>query len=226
MFAQRLSVDEVQKMRTLSELMHINQQGVADLCERQIQENSAQQAKDISVMLASLQPLQPSRPKTPIVKTAPKGKVAKTMPPPPVVVKQPPGASGVKAPPPVLASPMAPPPPKDPPAQQQSGDKHGSDKGPPPSSLPLTKFAGGLLPARTSPKGPSTSQLQKPLISPKGRPPARIAIPSQPAPAAIETPRSDATEATADLEEKLKRRREAKRQQSEMQEEEQQDGRD
>ena len=225
MFTQRLSVVEVQRMRTLSELMHINQQRVADLCERQIQENQAQQAPDTSAMLKSLQPLQPSKPKTPVVKTAPKGKIPKAMPPPPVVVKQPPAVSGIKAPPSVPAS-IRPPPPKNPPTQQQVVDQQDSDMGPPPSSLPLTKIAGGSMPTPASPKGSPTTQLQKPLISPKGRPPARIAIPSQPAPAAIQTSRSDASEATADLEEKLERKREAKRQQPELQEGAQQQERD
>ena len=79
MSTRRLSVDEVQRMRKLSELMHINQQR-ADLCERQIQENQAQQAPDTSALLKSLRPLQPSRSKTPVVKTPPKGKATKAMP--------------------------------------------------------------------------------------------------------------------------------------------------
>ena len=227
----RLTADEVQRLRKVSELWHINKQRVADLCEKQIQENQAQQAQDTSALLGSLQPLQPSRPKTPAQKPAPKPRIAKTMPPPPVVAKQLPGASGNKAPPPVLPSPI-PPPVKNPPVQQQSGDQQGSDAGPPPESLPSTKISGGFLPAPTSPKESSAAQSQQPMISPKGRPPARIAIPSQPASqsgaavATTETPRSVATEDTADLEERLKRKREAKRQQPDAQEGERQDERD
>ena len=55
MSTRRLSVDEVQRLRKLFELMHVNQQRVADLCERQIQENQAQQAPDASAMLRRLQ---------------------------------------------------------------------------------------------------------------------------------------------------------------------------
>ena len=68
-----------------------------------------------------------------------------------------------------------------------------------------------------SPKVRSTDQEHRPLISPKGRPPPTIAIPSQklrqsgaPA-AAIGSPRSVSTADTAYLEEKLERKREAKR---------------
>ena len=218
----RLTADEVQRLRTVLELSNINKQRVAD---------QAQQAPDTSVLLGSLQPLQPSKPKVPIQKTAPKQGVVKAMPPPPVVVKQLPGTSGTKAPPPVLSLPK-PPPVKDPQTQQQSGDHQESDNGPPPDTLPSTKITGRLLLAPTSPKGPSAARLQQPLISPKGRPPARIAIPSKPAnqsgvtAATTDTPRSNVSEDTVDLEARLERKREAKRRQSDVQEGEHQDERD
>ena len=120
----RLTADEVQRLRKVSELWHINKQRVVDLSERQIQENQAQQAPDTSALLGSLQPLQPSRPKAPIQKSAPKPRVTKAMSPPPVAVKQLPGASGKKAPPPVLSLPIAPPA-KNPPVQPAVGRSAG-----------------------------------------------------------------------------------------------------
>ena len=65
--------------------------------------------------------------------------------------------------------------------------------------------------APSSPKASSAAQRQKPLISPKGRPPPTIAIPSHPSSqsgtraVAMTSPRSVATEDTADLENKLER---------------------
>ena len=169
-----------------------------------------------SAMLASLKPLQPSKPKPLAQTTAPTAKDSTTMPPPPVVVKHP-SRGGGKAPPPVLTPPL-PPPAKPPPTQQQPGNEQDSGKGPSPGTLPITKFSGGSAAAPASPKGRSTHQGQRPLISPKGRPPPTIAIPSQQSrqsgalTAAISSPRSVATEDTAYLEDKLERKREAKRQ--------------
>ena len=215
----RLTSDEVLRLRKVFELCHINQQRVADLCERQIQENQARQAQDTSVLLGSLQPLQPSKPKTPAQKPAPMPRIAKTMPspPPPAVVKQLPGASGTKAPPPVLPAPMAPPA-KNPPAQSQSGDKQESDAGPPPESLPSTKISGRLLLAPTSPKGSSAAQLQQPVIVRKD---VRLcencnAIPNLPVSRELLLQLLKLHEVLylkllADLEERLEKKREAKR---------------
>ena len=135
----RLTADEVQRLRKVSELCHINKQRVADLCERQIQENQAQQAQDTSVLLGSLQPLQPSRPKTPVQKHAPKPRITKAMPPPSAVVKQLPGVSGNKAPPPVLSLPI-PPPVTNPPVQSSQEISKGQTWGPRQSLFPPRKF--------------------------------------------------------------------------------------
>ena len=216
MFQRRLTPFKVDRLRTVSEMINTNKQRVVELCEAQVRENQAKQAQGTSALLASLKPLQPSKPKPAVQKSAPKTGASNTMPPPPAVVKRPPGDGG-KAPPPVLSPPL-PPPVKPPPTQQQPEDEQDSGKGPPPSTLPITKFSGGSLAAPASPKGPSVAQRQRPLISPKGRPPPTIAIPSQPsgqsgAPvAATSSPRSVATEDTADLEDKLERKREVKRQ--------------
>ena len=143
MATRHLTPEEVDRLRKVSELININKQRVVELCEARIRENQAQQVQDNSTQLGSLKPLQPSRPKPAVQKSAPKAGVATAMQPPPVIVKHPPGDRR-KARPPVLPAPM-PPPVKPPPTQQQSGDEQDSGKGPPPSTLPITKFSGSSL---------------------------------------------------------------------------------
>ena len=218
MSKRRLTSSEVDRLRKVSELINVNKQRVVELCQLQVRENQAKQARDTSAMLASLKPLQPTRAKPAVQKAG----APSTMPPPLLIVKHPPG-DGRKAPPPVLTPPL-PPPIKPPPTPQQLRDQSDSGSGPPPGTLPITKFSGGSLAAPTSPKGPSTAQRQRPLISPKGRPPPIIALPSQQSSqsgahvAAMSSPRSVATEDTADLENRLERKREAKRQLARAQE--------
>ena len=90
--------------------------------------------------------------------------------------------------------------------------------------LSHSQNSGGPASTPASPKGRSTDQGQRPLKSPKGRPPPTIAIPSQRSRqsgalmAAIGSPRSVSTEDTACLEDQLERKREAKRQWAKAQE--------
>ena len=224
MFQRCLTPFKVDRLRTVTQMINANKQRVVELCEAKVRENQAKQARNTSAMLASLKPLQPSKPKPAGQTAAPKASDSTAMPPPPVVVKHPP-RGGAKVPPPVLTPPL-PPPAKPPPTQQQPGNEQGSGQGPLPGALPLTKFTGGSATAPASPKGRSTDQGQRPLISPKGRPPPTIAIPSQKSRqsgalmAAIGSPtaRCVSTEDTAYLEDKLERKREAKRQWAKAQE--------
>ena len=73
----RLTADEVQRLRKVSELMHVNKQRVADLLEKQIQERQTTHTPDNSALLGRLKPLQPARPKTPPQRPASKAKVTR-----------------------------------------------------------------------------------------------------------------------------------------------------
>ena len=63
MFQRSLTPFEVDRLRKVSELINTNKQRVVELCEAKVRENQAKQAQHTSAMLASLKPLQPSRPK-------------------------------------------------------------------------------------------------------------------------------------------------------------------
>ena len=217
-----LTSTEVDRLRTLNQMITANKDRVVELCESRARENQAKQART-SVMLASLRPLKPKPAEKPATLRA---DGSSAMPPPPVIVKHPPQTTqrgGMKAPPPVLDPPL-PAPVNHPPTQQQPDGEQDSGQGPPPRSVPNTRFAGGSVPKPASPKGRSTDQGQRPLISPKARPPPAIVIPSQRSSqpgasmAAMSSPRSVATEDTAYLEDKLERKREAKRQWAKTQE--------
>ena len=216
-----LTSTEVDRLRTLTQMINASKQRVVELCEARVRENQAKQART-SAMLASLRPLQSTKPKSADKPAVPKADVAKAMPPPPVIVKELP-RGGMKAPPPVLKPPL-PPPVKLPPTQQPPESEQDSGQGPPPRDIPSTRFTEGSATAPASPKGRSTDQGQRPLISPKARPPPTIVIPSQKSnqpganTAAMSSPRSVGTEDTAYLEDKLERRREAKRQWARTQE--------
>ena len=220
-----LTSTEVDRLRTLNQMITANKDRVVELCESRVRENQAKQART-SAMLASLRPLQTTKPKPADKPATPKADGPSAMPPPPVIVKHPPQTTsrgGMKAPPPVLDPPL-PPPVNHPPTHQQPDGEQDSGQGPPPRSVPSTRFAGGSVPKPASPKGRSTNQGQRPLISPKARPPPAIVIPSQRSSqpgasmAAMSSPRSVGTEDTAYLEDKLERKREAKRQWAKTQE--------
>ena len=129
MFQRCLTPFEVDRLRTVTQMINANKQRVVELCEAKVRENQAKQARNTSAMLASLKPLQPSKPKPAGQTAAPKAGDSTAMPPPPVVVKHPP-RGGAKAPPPVLTPPL-PPPAKPPPTQQQPGNEQDSGQGAP-----------------------------------------------------------------------------------------------
>ena len=204
-----LRPDEVARYRTVSQLVSTNHARVAKLCERQVQESIAQQSRSTSAMLGSIRPLNIAKPRGPALKPPPASKDSTGANPPPVSGKQSGATALRKAPPPTLgtdrplvvkAHPQGPP----------SAPPKGS--GPGAGALPIQSAP----PAPSSPKGPAPSHLEGKVVSPRGRPPPRVASrPTNPSRASSvtegQTPRSDATEATADLEERLRRRKEANR---------------
>ena len=216
MTTNRLTTDELGRLRQLNQLQQVNRDRVVELCERQAQQHQTQQAKDIRRMLGSLKPLQPAIGKA-------KPAVSKEKSKQPAIVKEYPGVGRVKVPPPKL--PPLPPPAVIPSRQQQVADPPDSNQGPPPDSIPNTRFTSGPLPPPMSPKRPASSRSQQGLISPKGQPPPRIAVPplpirpAMPTDATTATPKSTASINTADLEYMLKKRKEAKRSQPDTQEE-------
>ena len=203
-----LSPDEVARYRTVSQLSSANLARVAELCERQIQENIAQKSQSTSAMLGSLRPLNIPKSRGPTHKPPPSAKDSTGASPPPVTGNQ----SGVvavkKAPPPMLGADRPPafkPPPQRPPTGPPKGQGAGT------ISLPIQ----GAVPAPLSPKRPSRSHLEGKVVSPRGNPPPRVvpqpAILSRASSVTdVQTPKSLASEATADLEEKLRRKKEAK----------------
>ena len=178
MTTARLTTDELGRLRQLNHLQAVNRDRVVELCERQAQQHQTQQAQDIHRMLGSLKPLQTDNPRTRAHKPAPQTAVSKGKSQQPVIVKEYSGAGRVKAPPP--ARPPLPPPAKNPPVQQQVEDPPISDQGPSPDTIPGPRFTSGPLPPPTSPKRPASSRSQQALISPKGQPPPRIAVPPLP----------------------------------------------
>ena len=63
MFQRCLTPVEVDRLRTVTQMINANKQRVVELCEAKVRGNQAKQARNTSAMLASLKPLQPSRPK-------------------------------------------------------------------------------------------------------------------------------------------------------------------
>ena len=190
-----LSSEEVARYCTVSKLTNDNHARIAELCERQVQESLAQKAKSTSAMLGSFRPLVPGKPKGPVHKAPPAAKDSTGA----VIVK--------KAPPPKLGD-NRPPAIKPPPQRQQTG--------PPKGQGAATQPTLGTQPAPSSPKGSSQSHLDGRIVSPRGNPPPRI-IPKtahQSRASSVtdaQTPRSTASMATADLEELLRKKKEAKR---------------
>ena len=201
-----LRPDDVARYRTVSQLWSANQARVAELCERQVHESIAQQSRSTRAILGSLRPLNISKAKGPAVKPPPSSKDSTGARPTPASGKQSGATDSRKAPPPILGPdrPMAVKtlpqgPPVGPPKGQDSGAK----------SLPIQ----GDPPAPASPKGSSRSHLIGKIVSPRGNPPPRV-VPRTSRPPSVadaQTPRSVASEATADLEEKLRKKKEAKR---------------
>ena len=216
-----LHPDDVARYRTVSKLWSDNQARVAELFDRQVQENLNQQSQSTRAILGSLKPLNISRAKAPIVKPPPSSKDstgASTIPAP----GNRGGATDVrKAPPPVLGTgkpTVVKTPPQGPPVGPPKGTIPGA------RSVPIQ----GGLPAPASPKGSSQSHLIGKTVSPRGNPPPKVLRrPSGPSSAADgQTPRSVASEATAVLEEKLRKKKEAKRTRQDEQAEVYRDDRD
>ena len=72
MLQRCLTPFEVDRLRTVTQMINANKQRVVELCEAQVRENQAKQARDTSAMLASLKPLQPSKPKPQAQRIPPK----------------------------------------------------------------------------------------------------------------------------------------------------------
>ena len=196
-----LTSDEVARYRTVSKLASDNQSRVAELCDRQVQESLAQTSRNTRAILGSIQPLNLPKPKGPIVKPPPSSKDAKGACSTPAPGKQGDDAGPKKAPPPILGGnrPLVV---KAPPKGQGSGAK----------SLPTQ----GGAQAPTSPKPTLPPHLVGKNVSPRGHPPPRVLPRSnnpsrQSSIAGGNTPRSARSEDTADLEEKLRKKKEAKR---------------
>ena len=201
-----LRPDDVARYRTVSQLWSANQARVAELCERQVHESIAQQSRSTRATLGSLQPLNISRAKAPAVKPPPSSKDSTGACPTPASGKQGGATDSRKAPPPILG-PGRPAAVKTLPQGPPAGPLKGRDSGV--KSLPIQ----GGLPAPASPKGSSQSHLIGKNVSPRGNPPPRV-VPRTSRPSSVsdaQTPRSLASEATADLEEKVRKKKEAKR---------------
>ena len=201
-----LRPDDVARYRTVSQLWSDNQARVAELFDRQVRENMAQQSRSTRAILGSLQPLNISKAKAPTVKPPPTSKDSTGASTTPAPGKQGGATDSRKAPPPILG-PGKPAAVKTLPQGPPAGPPKGRDPGV--KSLPIQ----GGLPAPASPKGSSQSHLIGKSVSPRGNPPPRvIRRTSRPSSVADgQTPRSLASEATADLEEKLRKKKEAKR---------------
>ena len=183
----------------MSKLASDNQTRVAELCDRQVQESLAQTSRNTRAILGSIQPLNLPKPKGPIVEPPPSSKDAKGAGSTPAPGKQGDDAGPKKAPPPILGGnrPLVV---KAPPKGQGSGAK----------SLPTQDGAQ----APTSFKPTLPPHLVGKNVSPRGHPPPRILPRSnnpsrQSSIAGGNTPRSARSEDTADLEEKLRKKKEA-----------------
>ena len=218
-----LSSEEVARYCTVSKLSNDNHARIAELCERQVQESLAQKAKSTSAMLGSFRPLNTGKPKGPAYKSPPAAKDSTGAGITPATAKQGGVAMVKKAPPPMLGD-NRPPAIKPPPQRQQTGPPKGQ------CAAATTQPTPGTQPAPLSPKGSSQSHLDGRVVSPRGNPPPRV-IPKtahQSRASSVtdaQTPRSTASIATADLEELLRKKKEAKRARPDEQAEVQRDDR-
>ena len=127
---------EVDRLRTLNQMITANKDRVVELCESRVRENQAKQART-SAVLASLRPLQTTKPKPADKPATPRADGPSAMLPPPVIVKHPPQTTqrgGTKAPSPVLDPPF-PPPVNHPPTHQQPDGEQDSGQGQDPSGI-------------------------------------------------------------------------------------------
>ena len=209
MSQRRLTSDEVARYRTVSQLSSANQARVAELCDRQVQESIVQQSRSTRQILGSIQPLNPAKPKGPAVKPPPSSKDSTGAGPPSAPGNQGAATGLRKAPPPILGTnrPLAI-------KTQPQGPPPAPSKGQGSGANVVPTQGGNNAPA--SPKATTQSHLIGKIVSPRGKPPPRVLPrsnnPSR-APSAADghTPRSVASEATADLEEKLRKKKDAKR---------------
>ena len=176
------------------------------LFDRQAQENLNRQSQSTQAILGSLKPLNISRAKAPPVKPPPSSKDSTGASTTSAPGKQGGGADTRKAPPPISGSgrPVA-----------VKILPQGPPVGPPKGINPGTRSVPiqGGLPAPASPKGSSQSHLTGKIVSPRGNPPPNV-LRRPSGPSSIgdgQTPRSVASEATAVLEEKLRKKKEARR---------------
>ena len=191
-----LHPDDVARYRTVSKLWSDNQARVAELFDRQVQENLTRQSQSTRAILGSLKPLNISRAKAPTVKPPPSSKDSTGASITPAPGKQGGVIDARKAPPPISGSgkPVAVKTlPQGPPVGPPKGTNPGA------KSVPIQ----GGLPAPASPKGSSQSHLIGKIVSSRGNPPPKVLRrPSGPSSVAdAQTPRSLASEATAVLEE-------------------------
>ena len=224
MSQEPLTSDEVARYRTVSKLASDNHARVAELCDRQVQESLAQTSRNTRAILGSIQPLNLPKPKGSTVKPPPSSKDTTGACSTSAPGKQGDATGLRKAPPPILGANRPPVvkippqgPPKAPPKGQGSGAK----------SLPIQ--GGAQAPA--SPKPTLQSHLIGKNVSPRGHPPPRVLPRSnnpsrQSSVAGGNTPMSARSEATADLEEKLRKKKEAKRARPDEQDSAQHDERD
>ena len=204
MVGSGLTQDELERFRKVSQLLHTNKLRVAELIERKAQENQSQQSQSTHTLLGSLQPLQPLRltqPRTQQSASALSKAQPIAMPPTPITkVKAPPIVIGQKAKPPQLSKSF--PPVKELPvfpSGKAPASSQESTQAPPPLSSSASRMSGGV--AADSAQSPKQKEklLQGQQVSPRGRPPPRIADPQQLAfvvlPSGVEgtahTPRSE-----------------------------------
>ena len=161
-----LHPDDVARYRTVSKLWGDNQARVAELFDRQVQENLNRQSQSTQAILGSLKPLNISRAKAPTVKPPPSSKDSTGASTTPAPGKQGGGTDAKKAPPPISGSgrPVA-----------VKTLPQGPPVGPPKGINPGTRSVPiqGGLPAPASPKGSSQSHLTGKIVSPRGNPPPK-----------------------------------------------------
>ena len=223
----RLTSDEVARYRTVSQLSSANQARVAELCERQVQESMAQTSRNTRAILGSIQPLNPARPKGPTIKPPPSSRDTTGACPTPA-----PGPMDTATGPEKGTTSCAWEagycywPEKG--TTSNTGDESSSGGHDTTSRnrhlhLQRDKVLGqNHYQFKTEPRNPASpkattqSHLIGKIVSPRGNPPPRILPrsnnPSRPSSVADgHTPTSARSEATAVLEEKLRRKKELKR---------------
>ena len=162
-----LHPDDVARYRTVSKLWSDNQARVAELFDRQVQENLTRQSQSTRAILGSLKPLNISRAKAPAIKPPPSSKDSTGASITPASGKQGGATDARKAPPPI-PGPGKPVAVKTLPQGPPVGPPKGTNPGA--KSIPIQ----GGLPAPASPKGSLQSHLMGKIVSPRGNPPPRV----------------------------------------------------